>query len=927
MDEALLADAYPRARDRERAVRWLGWVAYHWRDEPVAWSQIPGRLPGRWLAGARFAARALIVIAALSVAISFTLWVAVVLLLLLVAGFGGRGLALASIGARAGAAAGSPRELARWWPLRRRHAPLIALSLVSVIALVPVLVSRWTFPAQGEASRTYRADRLVTAARLGAWLASGGLVAAIAFAAGAPAGPWLGADLALAAGAGLLAALRGGPYPQVKLAELILAAQWRAPAGLHRELARATRRQVLAQSGGRWAFRDQSLRAALAAAHEDALTARARARQERAARETGARARLLARLDKRGQARARADLAAGAVIFVVATGATIVPALGSGGWWASMAVFTVLGMVAGALGYWVATWALRGLMACVRWTVVDVAPFARRTRLAAGAVAVAAAGALIATAGPALAGLAAAVLPTVLVLMAGAWAAGVTRRARFPWRWPGLRPGGAARAEGVPAETASAVKRRGWRRRRAVDVVVAVTAGVAALVLVRPEALSLEPAAGLLFPVAAWVAWRLWRVMNDSERLAVRAGADIAASLLLGADLVAFLAWLADLLGLTRAELGAVRGGLERAGSLADLPWWAWTGLYGALALLAVAFVAWPSRLRRAIGWSARARVVAVAGVARRVLTSVHIGLLVIVLLALAGPPAVFPVLRGQLAARYTVAYQRQLEEAGEQAAYTEIIGQFTGPNASHPVLASIVVKVHRIDRPAPGEDHATATEEDIARRVGQLQAAALPAGGAGSVAGSDAGAATAAGFAGPIRDGSDLRGRATAVDAEDDHEDAAAKRAEQAGDLAAATIASLLNVPGVGRSEVVDVVREYLQGLVEESPLKDSFAAWVSRLAGAEPPPDASTLVDPQPERLEVQALEARLTESAEHPRAATLPGTEGESPVDAAVDLVNQARFLAEDGTGPCAGCTRIEPHDDEPGHEPPVEDHPVP
>ena len=45
----------------------------------------------------------------------------------------------------------------------------------------------------------------------------------------------------------------------------------------------------------------------------------------------------------------------------------------------------------------------------------------------------------------------------------------------------------------------------------------------------------------------------------------------------------------------------------------------------------------------------------------------------------------------------------------------------------------------------------------------------------------------------------------------------------------------------------------------------------------------------------------------------------------VDAAVDLANQARYLSEGGTGPCAGCTPVKSHD-EPVHEP-VEDHPVP
>ena len=140
-----------------------------------------------------------------------------------------------------------------------------------------------------------------------------------------------------------------------------------------------------------------------------------------------------------------------------------------------------------------------------------------------------------------------------------------------------------------------------------------------------------------------------------------------------------FAVWLANLLGLSRPEVAALRGALERTGELADLPWWLWTGLYAVLATAAVAFAAWPARLRRAIALTTRLRVVPVVDGVRRVLTGVHIGLLVVVLVAVAAPAAVLPALRDQLTARYTVAYQRQLEAQGEQAAYDEISRRFTG--------------------------------------------------------------------------------------------------------------------------------------------------------------------------------------------------------------------------------------------------------
>jgi len=539
---------------------------------------------------------------------------------------------------------------------------------------------------------------------------------------------------------------------------------------------------------------------------------------------------------------------------------------------------------------------------------VNVAPFSRRTRLAAVGVAVAAVALLVATAGPPLAAFAASVLPALLVAVCGGWVLVVTRRAPRSGR------------------------RAAWWHRRLRDAVVAATTGTALLALARRDVLAVEPAAGLLFPMAAWASYRAWRAMNDSGRLAVRAAADITLSLLLGADLVLLVVWLANLLDLTRPEVATIRDALGQAGGLADLPWPLWVGLYGALALAAVAFAVWPARLRRAAEVSRWGLVVPAVNVVRRVLTGAHIGLLVIILVAVAGPVAVFPVLRDQLAARYTVAYQRQLAAAGGQAAYAEISGQFTAARANRLVLTGIVEKIHAIDHPRPGDDHATGTETDIARRVGQLQAATLLATFPGSaaaerpVAASEQNAAAAAGLTGPIRDAPDLRTRTTKLEEQDKKDEAAHKRAEQAGELAAAAVANLLSIPDIGSNEVVQIVREYLSGLVEESPLKDVFAAWTERLAGAVRPPDAETLVVPVPAALATEALIAQLkAEEADH-FVTKLPSTEHESAVDAAVDMTNQARYLSEGGSGPCAGCARFEPHY-EPVHEHVIEDHPVP
>lgn len=889
---ALIADGYPRDRDRQRAVQWLGWVAYHWGTEPVAWWEIPARVPGRWLGRVRSAMAAVVVVAALAAAAGFSIWVGLTILFFAMVAIVSPGVRMLSLGLLRMPRPGPPRRVAPRWP-RGRGLVGLAFSLLPVVTFPPVLLRQWTEPAHGDGIRTYRCDRRATAARLAAWLASAGLVAAITLAAGVPAGAWLGVDLSLAAGAGLFAALRTGPYPVVKLSELILLVQWRRPVSLHRVLADAAVRQVLVRAGEHWEFRDETVRAALAAAHDAGLRERNRAREARAAQASGTRARLVAAMDERGIARARTDLAVAIAVFFLLLGLTLAHGPARHTWWAIVAVFAAIAAVAGLTCYVFAPSPLHRAVACVQWTVVNVAPFSRRTRLVVAALAVAAAALLVATAGPALAALAAAVLPAGLVAVCGGWVLLVTRR----------------------------VRRARWRRCLQ-DAVVTATAGTALLVLVRRDVLAVGPSAGLLFPVAAWAGLRAWRAMNASGRLAVRAAADITLSLLLGADLVLFLVWLANMLGLSRPEVSAVRDALARTADLADLPWWLWTGLYAALAVAAVTFAVWPTRLRRAIGWSARLRVVPAVDGVRRVLTGVHIGLLVIVLVAVAAPAAVLPVLRDQITARYTVAYQRELEAEGEQAAYAEISERFS--TANRVVLADIVEKIHDIDHPKQG-DYVTATEADIARRVGELQAATLLVTSTNPVAAADRSAAGAAGLTAPIRDAPDLGTRITRLDEQDKKEDAAHQRAEQAGDLAAATVSSLLSIPDIGANEVVQIVREYLSGLIEESSLKDVFAAWTERLAGAHRPPDAGRLVVPRPVELETEALLARIREDEKDHFAATLPGIGRESAVDAAVDLANQVRYLSEGGTGPCAGCAPIESHD-EPFHEP-VEDHPVP
>jgi hypothetical protein len=411
--------------------------------------------------------------------------------------------------------------------------------------------------------------------------------------------------------------------------------------------------------------------------------------------------------------------------------------------------------------------------------------------------------------------------------------------------------------------------------------------------------------------------------MKRSHRLTARAGADLTLSLLLGAELVLFLVWLANLLDMSRSEVAALRAILARAGALVDLPWWCWTTLYVLLAALSLAFVLRPAATAKLRKWFAQLRVRSVADVTRRLLSGAHIGLLAIALVALATPPALGPTLQRQLAAAYTVALQRRFEAQGEWDAYTQIRRQFTGAAAPRS-LVQIVTEIHDDSRPPPGDDNATTTEEQLAQRVGALQAATLGLRNAKALLDADAAMAKQAGLDTPVDGEPDLARRLGVVQAQDQNDDEAQSNAEQAGDLAAKAIASTISIADIGGNETFQIVQEYLSGLVEESSLKDTFAEWAERLAGGGTPPDADAIVIPDPGKLEHAAYEELASEFAAEGDAGEISGDQAvssalsESPISAAVVLASQSLQV---GSGYCAACTPSAPDDQPP--EPPSDD----
>lgn len=283
------------------------------------------------------------------------------------------------------------------------------------------------------------------------------------------------------------------------------------------------------------------------------------------------------------------------------------------------------------------------------------------------------------------------------------------------------------------------------------------------------------------------------------------------------------------------------------------------------------------------------------------------------------------------------MALQRELESRGEQATYEEIRRQFTARTSTPQSVQPLATVVHTIDISSPpsGTSDATRTERDLARRLGQLQATTLQLNATHSVLSAQQAVADLARFDPPIRDEGDLSDRLDQLDTQQKHADTATRRVNQAAKLATTAVASMVQIPNLGENELSQIIREYLSGLVENSPLKETFAAWAERHTGNTTPPPADKMVVPDPEQLEQAALAALTQEQTKvQPADPSTPDqvqtrTQTESPAAAAVDLVNEARYR-EEHTDPCDGCAQpLRPGDGHyqgPGDLPGEGDHPT-
>ncbi|HEY9392772.1 MAG TPA: hypothetical protein VIP58_01495, partial [Nocardioides sp.] len=134
--------------------------------------------------------------------------------------------------------------------------------------------------------------------------------------------------------------------------------------------------------------------------------------------------------------------------------------------------------------------------------------------------------------------------------------------------------------------------------------------------------------------------------------------------------------------------------------------------------------------------------------------------------------------------------------------------------------------------------------------------------------------------------------------------------RSGRFADAAAAAVASTLDIPDIGRSEVVHIVKAYLGGLVEEGRVRDLFDSWargesvrpaMARLVSIDVPALYAAAYD-LARRAAVRAGVDVWAFNATYGLGLTMPGESRQ--LSEVVILAHQTHHLT-DGSDPCPGC----------------------
>jgi hypothetical protein len=882
-----LAAIYPDDRERDDATKCFAWIAWSMgQHSQFGWWHVPHWVGEPKLRIARVA------IGTITLAVTFALGVALFdpqaslgagILVAVLAWWRGNRIKPGRL-----RRAELPQALIPRWPRSWGEWARMVVGLGTGVLLRTILVRIWACPigdgSSATGDSTYTACRRSTAVDGLVCVISGLPVAVLAF-------WWYWPMLfigGLIVGNSYLAALADGNLPPVKVAELVLLLQWRRRMKLHRLLGRAADRQLLQPAGVYYRFRDPLMQQYLSDMYQAGVDARARRIPDAvAAAKPGVRTRLisLASNDTIAGSAAKVAVGAGVTFSVLVAKGQIEHGIGWDSWLFAALSWVGMPIAAAALTYLL----LAGLVRASGWSLWMTSRVPH-LRIAVPVGLIGIAGLVVSLVGPGvirhgIAVAAVTLVPFGLVLGVGGWAAALIHR------------------------QSQAANRRWWQL--TADALLVAIGVAVVLMIARPNLLGAQGAVGLLFPVAVWLSVRAWRAMNSWPRPAVRAVTDIAVSLLLGASLVGLLVWAANLLRMPPEEVAVLREVLHHVGSVVDLKWWIWVSVYVLLAAVSVAGAKWPATLGAVTRWLARLRIVKSANAGRRVLTGLHIGLLVTAFIGLAAPAAVAPGLSARLAERYTETLSDDLKAHRELDAYNGIRRAFSAPPApgSLAVLAAMITRIHEVSKPGSDTAGGSSIELDLAYRMGQLQGMSLAVDASRGATPADKPPGQPGGVGSTVRSAAELSTRIDKLDAQRDDQHSTAEAVRQAGELAAKVVAASLSIFTMG--ELVSVIREYLSGLVENSPLTDVLARGVGRFTG-------DRLVIPDKQRLKAAAVEQVDREIAARPvddPEAVARLQDQRDPVAAAVDLTNQARYL-EEGGGTCDGCAKPEPSDREPG-----------
>ncbi|MFJ2022241.1 hypothetical protein ACIODW_00310 [Streptomyces sp. NPDC087897] len=420
------------------------------------------------------------------------------------------------------------------------------------------------------------------------------------------------------------------------------------------------------------------------------------------------------------------------------------------------------------------------------------------------------------------------------------------------------------------------------------------------------DVLAVAPAAGLFFPIALWLSWCGWRWMQGSSRRTVQAAADVVLSAELGLVLTLFMVWLANVLSFTPPQVAVVLEVVEKVQGLTEVHWLYWMAAYTVLAIGSYVLLRWPGlvarvrrRLRPARYSESRLPLGLATNAVQRSLSGLDIAIMVALVFLVVVAPVSEGAWRRPVEERYALEVQRREYAEGAVAAYQEIHRQV----ALHPRTAArigdVITAVHRIAPSPPGEP-ANRTALDIARQAGRFQAGTLDI---------DATPPESEAESESAPEGDDLDERLGQLDEAQRRRAEREERTDRFAELASLAVTRALDTLDLGDNQAVQLVKEYLGGLVEDGPVKTAFQRWGE--AAGQPRPEGRRLVQIDVRRLTAVAYE-RTAVAVDRADAGLLTfygrfgiGVPAEdASVTRAVEMANQHRYIRQ-GTGPCAGC----------------------